>query len=87
MKYIILSVRDKVAEVFGTPYYAVSKGSAIRGFSDEINRPAENNQLYQHPHDFVLCYLGTFDDFDCTFELNATPETLITGSDCKQPIN
>lgn len=87
MKYSIVTVRDKVAEVYGTPYYAVSKGSAIRGFSDEINRPGENNSLYAHPNDFELCYIGTFDDTSCTFELTAEPETLIKGSECKQPIN
>lgn len=79
MKYQIVSVYDYVAEVYGTPYYAVSQGSAIRGFSDEINRADPNNMLYQHPKDYKLVLLGTFDDFSATFELQSSPTDLFQG--------
>lgn len=83
MKYNIMSVYDRTAQLYGSPYYAVSKGSAIRGFSDEINRQDSQNTLYQHPDDFELVYLGTFDDESATFELLGTPERLVTGTHVK----
>jgi hypothetical protein len=81
MKYSIVTVYDRVAEVYGTPYYAVSKGSAMRGFSDEVNRPDSNNSLYAHPDDFELMYLGQFDDQLGDFELQSKPSILIKGSE------
>lgn len=83
MKYNILSVYDRAAQLYGSPYYAVSKGSAIRGFSDEINRQDAQNTLYQHPDDFELTYLGTFDDEQGLFELLSIPERLLTGTQAK----
>jgi hypothetical protein len=87
MKYLVFTVFDRVSECHGTPYYAVSKGSAIRGFNDEINRPSADNQLFKHPKDFELCYLGTFDDQTAEFELQSQPSTLIRGDDCIKPEN
>jgi hypothetical protein len=83
MKYHIFSVKDRCAALYGSPYYAVSKGSAIRGFMDEINRADEQNQLYKHPDDFEMCYLGTFDDETATHELLSTPELLCSGTAAK----
>lgn len=85
MKYLVFTVYDSVSECHGTPYYAVSKGSAIRGFNDEINRQSPDNQLYKHPKDFQLCYHGTFDDQTAEFELQAQPSTLLLGADCVKP--
>jgi hypothetical protein len=83
MKYQIMTVFDTVSNLYGAPHYAQSKGAAIRGFSDEINRPDENNSFYKHPDDFRLCFLGTYNDDDATFELLSIPETLITGTSAK----
>lgn len=83
MKYHIMTVFDSVSLLYGAPHYAQSKGAAIRGFCDEINRADANNSFYNHPDDFRLCYLGTFDDDKATFELFSQPETLITGSAAK----
>lgn len=85
MKIQVLSVQDLVSKTYGTPYYSVSIGSAIRGFTDEINRADENNLLYKHPNDFNLVHLGSFDDDLGLFELFSYPETLITGFNSKLP--
>lgn len=73
------SVLDMVAQQYGRPFFAVSEGSAIRGFSDEVNRSADS-VLYQHPNDFQLFYLGTFDDADCSFDVLSTPRLLVSGA-------
>lgn len=62
MKILIVSVRDRAADTFGRPFFATARGQAIRAFTDEINRRADDNQLYNHPEDFDLYEVGTFDD-------------------------
>lgn len=80
MKYLILTVRDRAAAAFGTPMYHMSRGSAIRGFADEVNRCAEHNMLFHHPEDFDLFELGTFDDSSGLFATGA-PEQVCVGKD------
>lgn len=81
MKYTIISVRDIVSNVYGVPQAVQSKGSAIRSFSDEVNRADENNQFYKHPNDFELYHLGYFHDETATYELLNTPERLALASE------
>lgn len=62
MKRKIVAVLDAAASTFGTPFFVVSTGQAVRSFKDEINRPAEDNPLNRHPEDFTLYCLGEYDD-------------------------
>lgn len=79
MRLIILAIRDIKADCFGAPNFVVSKGSAVRGFADEINRAAENNMLYKHPDDFEMYQLGYYDDATAKFELFDRPEQIAVG--------
>ena len=54
MKQVICAVRDSAADVFGRPYFVPTAGVAIRSFTDEVNRQADENQFYKHPKDFAL---------------------------------
>lgn len=83
MKYLVCAVYDRVAQLYGIPNYVLSKGSTIRAFADQINKPDENNQLYQHPDDFDMYYLGTFDDQDGKHELEEKAELLARGAHLK----
>lgn len=76
MKLTIISIRDIVANLYSQPAFVQSKGSALRSFSTEVNRADANNQLYNHPNDFELYALGTFDDETAVFELYAKPEPI-----------
>lgn len=80
MRYKIVCVRDRAADVYAQPHFVAATGVAIRGFSDEINRQDENNQLYKHPEDFDLFLLGEYDDqtgeFDCV-----RPQQIAVGKD------
>lgn len=60
MKMILVSVFDKVAEQYYAPMLAPNFGVAIRQFGDECRRP--DSRLNQHPADFDLKAIGTFDD-------------------------
>lgn len=82
MRYKVFSVRDRAIDAFGQPFFGVSRGGAIRSFADEVNRKDDNNQLYKHPEDFDLYYLGEFNDSDGCFDL-ARPEQIAVGKDVR----
>lgn len=81
MKLIICSVRDRAADVFGQPFYTPALGQAIRSFSDEVNRVDEKSTLFNHPEDFDLYELGTFDDAHASFDLLEEPRQVCIGKD------
>lgn len=62
MKHVVVAVRDRAADTFGRPFFVAAVGQAVRSFSDEVNRPDKDNQLFNHPEDFDLYEVGTFDD-------------------------
>lgn len=79
----IICVRDRAANVYGTPYFAAALGQAIRGFADEINRNEQGNTLSQHPEDFDLYHLGEYNDQDGSFTCHA-PRMIAVGKDQKR---
>lgn len=86
MKLYVLSVRDAKADSFGRPFYTVSLGEAVRSFSDEINRVAEDNILYKHPDDFELIQLALFETDNGRFEL-LEPKQLAHGSSVRLKVD
>ena len=83
MKMIVCSIKDRAADAFGRPFYVPAVGVAIRSFQDEVNRAADDSQIYQHPDDFDLFDLGVFDDSTGLFELHNTPTLLMLGKQAK----
>ena len=79
MKMVICSIRDSAADAYGRPFFLPSVGVAIRSFTDEVNRSAEDNQIYQQPEDFDLFELGEFDDATGKFALLDVPKQLALG--------
>lgn len=80
MKYLIVAVRDRAADVFAQPMFVATKGSAIRSFADEINSKNDNSMLAKHPEDFDLYFLGSYTDTEGSFEVNR-PEMIAVGKD------
>jgi hypothetical protein len=80
---IICSVKDRAADAYGRPLFVPSVGLAIRSFSDEINRSADDNQMFHHSDDFDLYELGTFDDSTGIIECHVTPKQLALGKQVK----
>lgn len=63
MRLYIFAVRDRMADVFGSPFMQASKNMAIRTFSDSVNAVGDTGGLIsKHPDDFDLYQLGTWDD-------------------------
>jgi len=80
MRYKIVCIRDRVADVFGQPIFVASIGQAIRSFGDEINNKREGNNLANHPEDFDLYLLGEFDDNSAEFS-QERPKQIAVGKD------
>lgn len=68
MKMVLVAVRDRASDCFAQPMFVQSVGIAHRSFADEINREAQDNQLYKHPEDFDLYHMGFYDDNTGKFE-------------------
>lgn len=83
MIFRVMAVRDRAADVYGMPHFQVSLGAAIRSFGDEVNRAAENNAFYQHPEDFDLYELGSYNDQDGSF-VTSVPKQVAIGKDLKR---
>lgn len=69
-KHAVVAVKDSAVQAFNRPFYAPAIGAALRSFNDEVNRKDKDNTMAQHPDDFELWHLATFDDTEGTF----TPE-------------
>lgn len=78
--YVMCSVKDLVADQFGRPFFAVSDGSAIRGFADEVN--SADSMLAKHPADFQLFHMGVFDDESGEIFAESPYRLLISGPQC-----
>ena len=62
MKHCVVAVHDSAVGAFNRPFYAPSVGAAIRSFSDEVQRKAEDNMMNRHPDDYALYLLADFDE-------------------------
>ena len=67
-KIVVCSVRDSAAQSFAQPMFFPTTATAIRSFTDAVNREDQNSNLYMHPQDFELWVIGLFDEDDGTFE-------------------
>lgn len=84
MVYIICAVRDTALAAFNRPFTVQSTGVAIRSFSDEVNRNAEDNMMFSHPEHFSLYKLGEWNDESGDFATHL-PELLISADNAKLP--
>lgn len=81
MRYKVMAIRDRAADVYGQPFFMATVAMGIRAFTDEVNRGDTNSNICKHPDDFDLYLLGDFDDGSGVFECSA-PTQLAVGKDC-----
>lgn len=60
MRLRCYSLYDRKTLAYFPPYYAATDGAAVRTFSDAVGDV--NSQIGRHPNDYVLFYVGEFDD-------------------------
>lgn len=75
MLHIIVTIRDIKTDSYFTPQFVKSLGGYIRQLGDDINGQVPAGTLAetmkQHPEDFEVYRLGTWDDENAVFH----PET------------
>lgn len=74
MKLEIFSVYDQATGAFLQPFFAPSKGAALRSLTDAVND--EKHEFSRHSADYTLFILGSFDDNSGIFD-TAPPERVI----------
>lgn len=81
MQLRIYSIRDAKAEIYNAPFFQKTHGEAERSFKTVANDP--KSTVCQHPEDFDLWYLGTYDDQSGIIESLATPQHISKAVDMK----
>lgn len=54
------AIYDRKSVAYHTPFFAAAEGAAIRSFSDLVND--KNTSVGRHPTDYVLFFIGVYDD-------------------------
>lgn len=83
MKQIVCAVYDRQAECFGRPVFTAAIGLAVRSFTDEVNRPSQDNPMWLHPDDYTLYQIGVYDDQEGSFDPFGRPEKVSSGTSVK----
>jgi len=81
-KLVVCAVFDSAVQAYGKPIFFRARGEAIRSFIDEVNRKADDNQLYQHSDDFDIRVLSMFDEEAGTFD-ECPVEVIARGKDVR----
>lgn len=82
MKLIACAVFDSAVNAFMRPFFVPHQGHALRSFTDEINGVSgEKGPLAQHPDDYTLYCVGTFEEETGVFEQETAPQVLVRGKD------
>ncbi|AZL82793.1 nonstructural protein [Apis mellifera associated microvirus 27] len=76
------SICDTKAEIFHPPFFKKTHGEAERDFQSIVNEP--KSTLHNHPEDFDLYYLGTYDDTTGKINPVPTPEHIVKAAFLKQ---
>lgn len=79
----LFTIYDSKAESYSNPVYLNSTGLAVRTFSDSVQDP--DSPFAQHPGDYTLFELGTYDDSNSKFDLLPTPKSLFVAIEFVQP--
>ena len=82
---LMFSVFDEKVGAFLPPMFMRSRGEAIRSFSAAVG--SKDHQFSMFPSDFVLYFLGEFNDQNGSFITVPTPERLLKASDVVNPDN
>lgn len=77
----VVALRDIRVDVFLPPFVVQLVGQAIRSFGDECSGAKKESAVAQHPDDFELMHLGSYDDTDGSFQLFPKPKQVAFGKD------
>lgn len=82
----VVAIKDRALDAYGNPFHVQTVGQAIRSFSDEINRRANDNNMHNHADDFDLYHLATYDNTTGEFtKIPGAPIQVAIGKNVKLP--
>lgn len=70
------SVMDKAVKSFLQPFFARSRGEALRSFTEVVN--TKDHQFNRHVSDYTLYFCGRWDDASGCFE-SSEPVRVVSG--------
>lgn len=76
MKTFLYTVHDAAVGAYMAPFHARSEGEALRSLENVARDP--NHAFSQHPRDYRLFALGSYDDATARFELLEAPVFVIS---------
>lgn len=76
MELNVYAVLDLKTKAFTQPFYAKTRGEAIRSFTTAVNEAQPNNMWNKYPGDFALYEIGLWDDNLGEFTMNPSKENL-----------
>ncbi len=79
MKLLAFTVYDEKAECFGNPFFVSAPGQATRMFAD-LSRDKQTT-VGQHPEDFTLYQVGTWNNSEAKFDNLTTPKFICKATD------
>ena len=74
MELKVYSVYDSKTQAYMSPWFARSRGEAIRSFTEAVNDP--KSMFHKYPADFTMFELGTWDDQAGTVTLDETKQNI-----------
>lgn len=70
----VFSIRDDKVAAYAQPWYAPTRGAALRMFADLVND--DQSAVAKHPEDYTLFELGSYDDATGQFVCEDSPYAL-----------
>ncbi|AXL14618.1 nonstructural protein [Microviridae sp.] len=67
MKTEIYTIFDTKAQIYNKPFHQINEAVALRTATDLAND--SNSEIAKSPQDYILFYLGNYDDQSAQFEL------------------
>ena len=86
-KKLAFTIFDSASQIYGPPILLLTRGEAIRVFSNEVNSGKKDYPLCQHPEDFIMYECGTWDDNLGRFEPHENNEIVARGKDLVVQVN
>lgn len=76
----VYSVLDRAVGTFLPPVFVRARGEMLRSFMDAVND--DKHQFARHLDDYILYYLGKFDDVGGMFA-TGNPERVASARECR----
>jgi len=82
MILFVACVRDAKTDVYSQPMFFVTRGVAIRSFSEECE--STTSALNKHPQDYAMFQIGTYDDNSGALVSLPQPQQIALAMDFKK---